>query len=232
MRVSVEFDARELIAKVPNADRRIAFGVAAAINDTLLRLQGAERTRVLRQFTVRRNRFIERMAAVIKPFASARQGRPFGEIAVGQRPRLLLSVFEAGGERLPFKGKRVAVPLTGSAARPSFASTVPAKLEFRRLGLRKTRAQGGTTKSGKQRRARGGHGVRFGLEGTYQIPGVGVFQRRDSGPPKLIYAFIAPPRLKPRLGFIELALRVGPRWFALAANREVQTALRRAGFGI
>ncbi len=230
MRIDVRIDGTALILKLRNGERRLAFGVAKAINDTALRIQTREVADVRRTMTVRRRTFIARQAAIIKPFANAKQGRPYAEIAIGTPPRLLLSVFERGGVREPFKGKKVAVPLTGEAARPTFQSSVTPALEFRRLRLSKTRPSGGLTKKGKQRRKRGGLGVRFGLEHTYQIPDVGVFQRKPGGASKLLYAFVKAPRLRPRLRFVEIAQAVAARWFGELMEREKVEAFRRAGF--
>lgn len=229
MRISVSVDASQLILKMEKGQKRLAFGVASAINKTALRVQRAERTKVKRSFTVRQEQFVLRQAAIIKPFANAKQGRPFAEISVGQRPRLLLSIYERGGTRKPFKGRRVAVPITGSAARPEFDDPVPKKLRFTQLRFRKTRPAG-FTKSGRVRRKPGGKGIRFGLERTYLVPEVGVFQRGEDGKAELIYAFEPPPRLKRRLGFVVTARRVATRWFGEEMERELIDILRRAGF--
>lgn len=229
MQIDLRIDGIELLRKLPKAERRLAFGTAAAINQTALEIQKEQRRNVRSRMTVRDVQFIERQAAVIKPFANAKQGRPFAEIAIGQRPRLLLSIFERGGTREPFKGKRVAVPITGGPARPTFRQEVPTEFEFRRLRLSKTRVQG-VTRSGRNRRRAGGLGVRFGLEQTYQIPDVGVFQRQPDGTSRIVYAFVPPPRLRARLGFIPLARRVARRWFPEYMERQKIEALRRAGF--
>ena len=42
-------------------------------------------------------------------------------------------------------------------------------------------------------------------QGTYLIPGVGVFQRAAKGASELIYAFKAAPRVKPVLEFVKIA---------------------------
>lgn len=232
MRIELRVDGSELIRKLEKGTRRLAFGTAAAINNTAKRIQRRERANVRRTFKVRQKKFMERQAAIIKPFANAKQGRPYAEISVGRRPRLLLSIFERGGIREPFKGDRVAVPITGSPARPRFGDPVPEELRFKALKFRKTRPSGTFTKSGRQRRTKGGKGVRFGLNRTYLVPAIGVFQRGlgDAGESKLLYIFTPPPRLRRELGFIRIARREADRWFREEMEKEKVEALRRSGF--
>ena len=101
MKIDVQIDSTKLILRLRNGQRRLAYATVNAINNTAKRIQVAERQRVEKEFTVRKKNFVLRQAAVIKPFANVKQGRPFAEIAVGQKPRLLLSAFERGAERKP-----------------------------------------------------------------------------------------------------------------------------------
>lgn len=117
------------------------------------------------------------------------------EIFVDQKPRVLLGLFEQGGTKQPVKGASVAVPITGEAARPAFRDPVTPALQFAALHLRKRR--GGNEREGAQR--------------TFLIPGVGLFQRTARRATELIYAFLRAPRIKPRLGFVEIAQRTFAR---------------------
>ena len=99
MRIDLQIDSAQLLLRLQNGQRRLAYGVVNAINNTAKRIQDAERRRVEEEFTVRKKDFIRREAAIINPFASLRQARAFAEIAVGQKSRLLLSAFERGAER-------------------------------------------------------------------------------------------------------------------------------------
>lgn len=79
---------------------------------------------------------------------------------------LIIGFLEEGqaGEKTGSLGSGLAVPVTGSAARPSFAQSVAAKLFYERLQLQKHATQSGAIQwKGKQR--------------TFVIPGIGVFQR-------------------------------------------------------
>lgn len=91
MRIDLQIDSAPLVLRLQNGQRRLAYAVVNAINNTAKRIQAVERRRVEEEFTVRKKDFISRQAAVIKPFANVQQGRPYAEIGVGQKPRLLLS---------------------------------------------------------------------------------------------------------------------------------------------
>jgi len=234
MKIDLRVDSTDLVLHLRNGERRLAYAVVNVINSTARRVQDAERQRVEGVFTIRKKDFMRREAAVIKPFANVRQGRPYAEIAVGQKPRLLLSAFERGGERRPATAgaKHVAVPVKGSPARPTFASPVPDALQWTRLRFRKTHAIG-TRPSGRTRRTKPKtSGIWFGEQGTYLIPGVGVFIRGgQAGTRRLLYAFAKDVRLRPRLQFVKTAEHEAQKWFAEEMEREVINAIARAGGG-
>lgn len=232
MRIDLEVRTAPLILKLRNGSRRLAFAVVNAINATARKVQEAERAKLGDHFEVRKRAFLEAQAAIIKPFASVKQGRPFAEVAVGQKPRLLLSTFEKGGTKTPAKGReQVAVPITGQPARPSFSRPVDERFTFRALNLRKSRPTGQTSETGKVKRTRrAAGGVRYGERGTYQVPGVGVFQRDENGESRLLYAFVEKPRLDPMLDFVRTAETTAATTFAEELERETLEAMRRAGF--
>ena len=126
MKIDLQIDSTKLILRLRNGQRRLAYATVNAINNTAKRIQAAERRRVEKEFTVRKKNFIQRQAAIIKPFANVKQGRPYAEISVGQKPRLLLSAFERGAERKPStpSARRVAEPVIGGPARPRFSQVV------------------------------------------------------------------------------------------------------------
>lgn len=193
MRVNANVDARGLLLKMQRGYKKLGYAVANGINDTAKTIQAETRAEVARKFTLRgaKGAFVVRQAAVIKPFASAKAGRPFAEIAVGKRERLLLAQFEEGGKRQPFKGAKVAVPITGGPARPTFESSVVAQLRLSRLRLRPDPRD--------PRRL-------IGSQGTYTVPGIGLFQRLGPGRrnSRLVYAFDPDVQLPKRLAFRQL----------------------------
>lgn len=208
MRINVQFDTRALKVRTEREIKRLAFNTAQALNETAKEIQTAERVNLDRRFTLRRATFMYRLVKIFH-FASARKGKPFAEVGIDNKKRVLLSQFEKGGIKKPVKGGAVAVPITGEAARPRFAEPVPERFAFRRLRFRKRK-----TKSGPQF---------VGKEGTFILPGVGVF-RRVERTISLLYGFVRRPRLDPILEFRKIAERTFrvefPKQFRRAFRRE------------
>lgn len=217
MRIDVKIDNSELIRRLENGQRRLAYAVVNAINDTAKRIQRAEVQSLEKRFTVRSD-FVRRRVAVIKPFANVRQGRAYAEIAVSaeKAPRLLLSAFERGSERKPFTSgaRHVAEPVIGGPARPRFSQIVPP-------GLRVSKLRFDRTKTGRRRA-----GVT--RTKTYLVPQVGIFQRVARGATRAVYLFTRGKRLEPRLRFVETAQREAGRWFSEEMERQVVEAIGRA----
>lgn len=205
MQIKVQIDTRALKARTQRQAKRLAFSTAQALNETAKEIQAAERINLDRKFTVRKAGFLYRLIK-ITAFASPRKGRPFAEVAIDPtKKRVLLGIFEKGGEKKPAKGKSVAVPLTGGPARPSFGQPVQEEFTFRKLRFRRHR-----TKTGK---------VQWkGEHHTFIIPGLGVLQRvggkAKNSAAKLIYAFQRRPRLKALLNFTEIAVHTFSHKFA------------------
>lgn len=216
MRIDLHIDSAELVLRLQNGQRRLAYAVVNAINNTAKRIQAAERQRVEEEFTVRRKEFMRREAAIIKPFASVRQGRAYAEIAVGQKPRLLLSAFERAAERKPFTpaARSVAEPVGGGPARPQFSQQVTPELRMGRLRFDRTKT--GRKRAGVARTK------------TYLVPEVGIFQRVARDATRIVYFFSRGKRLEPRLHFVETAEKEAQTWFAEEMEREVVNAIARA----
>ena len=215
MQIDVDFDFSRLDDKSDKARKNIAFSTAQGINATAIRIQRAVRANVLKRFTVRMPKFIGRQAAVIRPFAKVKANRPFAEIAVGQKKRLLLSQFEKGGTKEPVKGKRVAVPITGSPARPSFRQPVPKELRFTKLRFKRQRG-----KKGKKRFK--------GANRTFLVPEVGVFQRTGQGKRDsvLLYTFTRRPKLQSRLNFVKTARAIATKFMSEEIERRFIRSIR------
>jgi len=216
MKINLQIDSAQLVLRLRNGQRRLAYAAVNAINNTAKRIQAAERRRVEDEFTVRKKEFIRREAAIIKPFASVKQGRAYAEVSVGRKPRLLLSAFERGAVRKPFTSaaKSVAEPVVGGPARPRFTQPITPELRLRRLRFDRT-------KTGKRRA-----GVT--RTRTYLVPEVGIFQRVGKEASRLVYIFTRGKRIKPRLRFVETARKEARRWFREEMQREVVNAIARA----
>jgi len=229
VKIDLNMDAKALEQRMELTAKNLAYASVNAVNKTALQVQEQAKQNVKSRFTLRQPDFILRQAAIIKPFASVGQGRPYAEVSVGQKERLLLSEFETGGQREPFVGKNVAVPITGSPARPGFSAPVTGSLRITALGLQpalstaqkqqRRSIKGKTASETRSLRknftsAAGAGQVWKGRERTYMIPGVGIFQR--TGPKKgdstMLYTFKPHPQLKPTLGFLAMAKAQGQVW--------------------
>ena len=245
MKIDLNMDAKALEQRMDLTAKNLAYASVNAINKTALQVQEQAKANVKSRFTLRQPDFVLRQAAIIKPFASVGQDRPYAEVQVGQKPRLLLADFEKGGQRAPFIGKNVAVPITGSPARPSFSAPVTPSLQITALALQPvlTTAQKQQRRSIKGKsaaetramradfnRAHGTGQVWKGRQRTYMIPGVGIFQR--TGPKKadttMLYKFVPHPQIKPTLGFLAMAKAQGQTWLGDNLQHALIEELNRA----
>lgn len=226
MKITIAIDTSLLTKNTDLTLRQLAYAGVNAVNNTVRLVQKQMQSSVKSKFTIRQGDFVLRQAAIIKPFASVGQARPFAVISVGQRDRLLLPQFETGGQRQPFVGKNVAVPITGNPARPGFSSPVEAGLRMTALGLKPNLSNsqrqqrrsiiGGSRKETAQLRRNftrsvAAQNVWEGNQRTYMIPGLGVFQRQGPGKRDtvLLYKFKSGVQLRPTLGFHTLTTEVG-----------------------
>ena len=216
MRVDLTINSKPLFDRMEKGIKRFAYANVNAINNTAKRVQAGAREHLRETFTLRKSDFMLRQAAIIKPFASVKQGRAYAEISVGKRPRLLLGGFEEGADREPFTpgARRVAVPITGSPARPLFGAPVPPELQFKRLRFGEALGEGR---------------VRRGAQRTYLIPEFGVFQRygsehEDTEP---LFVFDSDARIQPVLDFLDGSQEIARVWFAEEEQREIIKALAR-----
>lgn len=193
MRVDVKIDTSGLKLRIPRERRRLAFNTAQALNETAKAIQTAERVNLDRKFTIRRAGFMYRLIKIVR-FANARQNRPFVEVEIDPtKAGVILSKLEKGGVKETSFGQKVAVPITGTAARPSFRQLIPPAFRRSRLTFRPKRTKaGGELLKGPRR--------------TFLVKGVGIIQRIGEAT-QLIYLFKRRPKLKPSLEFIDTALQ-------------------------
>jgi hypothetical protein len=117
---------------------------------------------------------------------------------------LLLGFFEEGGTKQPTGGPDLAIPITGEAARPSFASLITTALLYKNIQI--------------SMKVKGHTAIFPGLQNTYLVEGVGVFQRTGKQT-ELIYSFKRSAPLRPRTHMIELAQTVIRESFARIFNK-------------
>lgn len=232
MRLDVNIDAKYLQARMLKEQKRLAYNTVQALNNTAKVIQAEERKILALRVKVRKKDFIDRLIKIA--FASVGQGRPYAEVYIDNtKARLILSTLEDGGIKTPAKGKNVAVPITGSPARPSFDQSVPAALTFGSLGLKPELTSQGKTARGAARAAgsrfsikanpKTGNVIFQGRMGTYLIPGEGLFQHQSGGKSILLYRFEKNVKLKKRLSFVVTAQRV----FAEQFRKELAIAYAR-----
>ncbi len=184
MRIDLQIDSKELVLRLDKGQRRLAYAVVNAINKTAKRVQREEQWHVRSRFEIRQPKFffgsLERpggVAARISPFASVGKGKAYAEVAV-QAPagrgafgkRTLLPLFERGGLRVPTGrgSKRVAVPITGGPARPTFSSQIPEGWKW--AGLRFVAHRGGKRVRRKDQRAGRRDETTYDEQGQRQTP--------------------------------------------------------------
>jgi hypothetical protein len=229
LKLGADLDIKALQQRMPLEAKKLARVVARALNRTALEVQTAERVQLDQSFQIRNAGFMYRLIK-INAFASTNQNRPYAEVGIDNtKSRVLLSLFEEGGEKDPAKGKNIAVPLTGQAARPSFGEPVRDQFTFQSLDFKRVRL----TATGRQALlVKKRYGVRgrltsdyyvwagknrtFILPSTKQAPFGGVFQRVGPGPQdiRLIYSFRPKAGLKKQISFIERARDVFTAKFA------------------
>lgn len=146
--------------------KKVPFATNNALTRTARELVEVERNQLKSEFQIRKQ-FILNRVQITK---YSRPGSLWTMVAINknvQGGELLLSIFEEGGTKTPELGSELAVPLTGSAARPSFAQSVRPSLLYKALGMQKHVTDMGKIQYKGDRR-------------TFVIPGVGVFQRLSS----------------------------------------------------
>lgn len=228
LHIGIDINPALLLLKARRGEKRFAFAVVNALNNAAKTLQKRIQEDAKDELNIRKP-FALRQVAIIKPFASVGKSRPYAEISVGQKDRLLLPELASveHEQRQPFTpgAKRVAVPFLNGAPRSHSKGDVPKAFYFKNLRL----------KRGKKARAKkmdgqgGDPEVWYGQQRTYMIPAVGVFQRTGSGDreSKLIYAFDKDVPIPNRLNFISISERFGAIDLQEALQQEIIKEIAR-----
>lgn len=214
MQINVAFDLSSFDRTAKRFEKNLAYSAAQAINASALEAQKRIRQRLREVFHIRRADFMDRSVKIFA-FANIGSNRPYAEIGIDNKARLLLSMFESGGARVPFKGRSVAVPITGQVARPGIGSSVDPAFTFSALHFQRgpitARGRGISRKSKGKHKTRGQYYVWQGANRTFILPHTarapygGVFQRVGPGRDdiRLLYSFRRGIQLKAVLHFVE-----------------------------
>jgi hypothetical protein len=245
VKVNGTFDLTGLRERFGLSEKQLAYGVANAINRAAKDLQKKEQDNARAKLHLRGGpgeQLILRSVAKIYQFASATKGKAEAVIGIDTpKPRMVLSGLETGGIKQPFLGGRVAVPITGTPARPNMDASVPSTLLIRNLAMQPRlsaadRAFSRSIKGGSRKetmalrktfaRSKGGDAGWRGRERTFILPGKPViFQRTGAHEITPIYKFIPQPKLKPMLGFRTLAIEQGDPMLARYLDDEVRKSV-------
>lgn len=218
IQIACNIDTSKLDKLAKNYQRNLAYSTAQAINASGLEAQKRIRENLRLKFHVRKQDILFR-SIKITAFANAKSNRPYLEIGVdNSKARLMLSLYESGAQKQPWKGKNVAVPITGTA-RPGMDASVNPALTFQALNFKR----GPVTKRGKEELAkRKAKGIRKkklagyyyvwqGNQRTFILPhsakatNGAVFQRVGPGRDdiRILYAFKQNVRIRATLDFVK-----------------------------
>jgi hypothetical protein len=208
MQINIKVDTFRFNDLAKNYPRNLAYSTAQALNDTARDAQDQIRDEIAQHFHVRSSRTMGLLRRSIKimAFANVRSNRPYAILGVDNKPRLLLSMFEEGGRREPWVGRRAAVPRVGSGgARASIESPINSAWLIKSLNMHKGPTVPRKTLSSNPRNVRRRSGNRsnyqfwqgasqtFMLERTKRAAYGGIFRRVEKGAGdgaiKMLYSF-------------------------------------------
>lgn len=238
MQINLKIDTDRFDKSARNYARNLAYSTAQAINDTAIDAQKAIREHMVRTFHIRsastRN-FLFRSVKIFE-FANVRASRPYALIGVDNKSRLLLSLFEEGGDRTAFVGRRVAVPHTGQGgARSTLDSKINRNLLISSLNMHRgptvPRKRLSTNPRNVRRRKGPSSSYTFwqGNDGTFMLehskrePYGAIFRREAPGKADgaigLLYALKPSVRVRAVLDFVRTVGTTFDDRFALHLDR-------------
>jgi len=229
MLMKTEIDVSRGLALADLLLRKLPYVTNNALTRTARELVELEREELESEFTIRKP-FIPSRVRITK---WARPGSLWTRVEIDrnvQGGKLLLTMFETGGEKIPEAGSDLAVPPTGGAVRPSMSEPMTPRLLYKRLNMQRVPTSGGRVQyKGEQR--------------TFVIPNVGVFQRTSSrqriarakrgvAVPKgkdedlmLLYRFRTGAQLKAQMHFLKTAREFVTRRFPQIWREELAREL-------
>jgi hypothetical protein len=166
MLIKTEIDITRGLATLDLILKKIPYATNNALTRTAKELVQVERDELKTEFQVRKQFILNR----VKIVKYSRPNDLWTRVAIDrdvQGGALLLTEFEDGGAKTPDHGSELAVGLTRSAVRPTFAQSETPSLLYKALKITPHTTSGGI--------------VQFkGARRTFVIAGIGVFQRTTS----------------------------------------------------
>lgn len=203
MDIKLDIDVSAAVKLTEKVLRKLPYVLNDTLTDVAKLVVAAEQDQLRKDFTIRKNF----LAGRFRVLQYSRVSNLTAIVGVDDRVQgspLLLGFFEEGGEKEPTTGPEIAIPLTGTSARPSFQSLTPTALLYKNLKI-SVKVKGETA-------------IFPGMQNTYLVEGVGVFQRGGSES-ELIYSFKQSAPLHKRTHMVELANQVINSSFARLFNR-------------
>lgn len=212
MEVKINVDTSTVVRLAAEALRQVPYAANNAIARTANEAAESARQEASGHLEIRKNFLLRRIRILHYPRANNLTA-VIGVDANVQGSPLILGLLEEGGEKKGSTGGGVAVPLTGSAARPSFADKVTPKLLYKRLDIERHVTERGRTQwKGKQR--------------TFVIAGVGIFQRTGPEATSLLYRFKEAARIGPHVRLRDAMIATIKERFTSIFNEEFAKELR------
>lgn len=183
MRIKIKFDASKAFQIFDKITKKISYATNNALTRVAKEMQAEGQKELVANFTVR-SRFIVTRLQILQYSKRSNLTTVVGINADVQGSPLLLGFFEDGGTKESIYGDSMAIPITGSPARPNFSQAVVRSLRYENLNI--------ANRKGSRR--------------TYIVPNVGIFERVKKGNAPdatiLIYAFEKSAQLKKQIGLI------------------------------
>ncbi len=193
MKIDLDVDISAVTNLTAKVLKKLPYVLNDSITDVAKLAVAAVQDDLRKDFTLRKGNWLTGRFKVLQYSRTSNLTAIIGVDQNVQGSPLLLGFFEEGGEKTASAGPDLAVPLTGEAARPSFSEAIPAAMLYKRLRFQKP------TKS---------RGDLQGLQNTYLVEGVGIFQRIGPGSSELVYSFKPQVELPHKTHMRELAQRV------------------------
>jgi hypothetical protein len=228
MKISVDIDAEAVVKLTATVLRQLPYATNNAITRTAKEAVEAGQLEVTADLQMRK-RFIVNRIRILQYSRVSNLTAIIGIDDKVQGAPLILGFLEEGGEKEPLHGPGIAIPLTGEAARPSFPQSVPTALRYTNLRLSAPDISDAKTVAGFNLKG----GIRRGRKRTFEIPGVGIFQRIASGDSPsatvLIYSFKSSAKLPQHIHLRDAMLKViGERFNPIFTEEFTKEILKKA----